>query len=80
MEPTKTKVVTRRWCSKQISCKGVDGAGIMQVWKKKKKNKKRKRNESSFTTFHGIVLSLAIGAFVGLVFLLVVLYWHPPSN
>ncbi len=48
-------------------------AGTMKVWKKKKK-----KNESSFTTFHGIVLSLAIGAFVGLVFLLVALYWHPP--
>jgi uncharacterized membrane protein len=52
-------------------------AGIMKGWKKKKKKKK---NESSFTTFHGIVLSLAIGTFVGLVFLLVALYWHPPGN
>ena len=48
-------------------------AGVMKVKKKKKKN------ESSFTTLHGIVLSLAIGAFVGLVFLLVALYWHPPE-
>jgi len=52
-------------------------AGIMKGWKKRRKKKK---NESSFTTFHGIVLSLAIGAFVGLVFLLVALYWHPPGN
>jgi len=45
----------------------------------KKRKKKRKKNESSFTTLHGIVLSLAIGTFVGLVFLLVALYWHPPE-
>jgi uncharacterized ion transporter superfamily protein YfcC len=46
---------------------------------RKKKRKRRKKNESSFTTLHGIVLSLAIGTFVGLVFLLVALYWHPPE-
>jgi uncharacterized ion transporter superfamily protein YfcC len=46
---------------------------------RKKKKRKRKKNESSFTTLHGIVLSLAIGTFVGLVFLLVALYWHPPE-
>jgi uncharacterized membrane protein len=44
---------------------------------KARRKKKRKKNESSFTTLHGIVLSLAIGAFVALVFLLVALYWHP---
>jgi hypothetical protein len=45
----------------------------------KKRKKKRKKNESSFTTLHGIVLCLAIGTFVALVFLLVGLYWHPPE-
>jgi archaellum biogenesis protein FlaJ (TadC family) len=48
-------------------------AGVMKV------RKKRKRSESSFTTLQGIVLSLSIGAFVALVFLLVALYWHPPQ-
>jgi uncharacterized membrane protein len=46
---------------------------------KVRKKRKRKKNESSFTTLHGIVLSLSIGAFVALVFLLVALYWHPPN-
>jgi hypothetical protein len=41
--------------------------------------KKRKRKQSSFTTLHGIIVSLAIGAFVAIVFLLVSLYWHPPE-
>jgi uncharacterized membrane protein len=41
------------------------------------KGRKRKKKQSSFTTLHGIVLSLSIGAFVGLVFLLVILYYHP---
>jgi hypothetical protein len=43
------------------------------------KGRKKKRSESSFTTLHGIVLSLAIGALVAVVFLLVVLYWRPPE-
>jgi uncharacterized ion transporter superfamily protein YfcC len=46
---------------------------------KVRKKRKRKKNESSFTTLHGIVLCLAIGTFVALVFLLVGLYWHPPE-
>jgi hypothetical protein len=41
------------------------------------KLRKRKKKQSSFTTLHGFVLSFAIAAFVGLTFLLVVLYYHP---
>jgi hypothetical protein len=61
---------------KVASLQSVNGR-LLKVRKKKKR--KRKKNESSFTTLHGIVLSLAIGTFVGLVFLLVALYWHPPE-
>jgi hypothetical protein len=43
------------------------------------KARKRKKTQSSFTTLHGILLSLAIAGFVGLIFVLVVLYWHPPQ-
>jgi uncharacterized ion transporter superfamily protein YfcC len=50
-----------------------------RVLKVGNKKRKRKKNESSFTTLHGIVLCLAIGTFVALVFLLVGLYWHPPE-
>lgn len=41
--------------------------------------RKKKKKQSSFTTLNGIVLSLAIAAFVGLIFVLVVLYYHPPE-
>jgi uncharacterized ion transporter superfamily protein YfcC len=61
---------------KVASSQSVNGR-VMKA--RKKKRKRRKKNESSFTTLHGIVLSLAIGTFVGLVFLLVALYWHPPE-
>lgn len=44
------------------------------------KVKKRKKKQSSFTTLHGILLSLAIAAFVGVTFILVVLYYHPPPD
>jgi hypothetical protein len=40
---------------------------------------KNKNKQSSFTTRQGVVLSLAVGAFVALVFLLVALFWHPPE-
>jgi hypothetical protein len=40
---------------------------------------KRKKKQTSFSTRQGIVLSLSIGALVGLIFLLVILYWHPPG-
>ena len=43
------------------------------------KARKRKKRQSLFTTLHGILLSLAIAEFVGLIFVLVVLYWHPPE-
>jgi hypothetical protein len=43
------------------------------------KSRRTKRKQSSFTTLHGIVLSLAIAVFVGLIFVLVVLYYHPPE-
>ena len=43
------------------------------------KARKRTKRQSSFTTLHGILLSLAIAGFVGLIFVLVVLYWHPPQ-
>jgi hypothetical protein len=45
----------------------------------KGRKRKRKKKQSSFTTLHGIVLSVSIGLFVGLLFLLVALYWHPPE-
>jgi len=41
------------------------------------KIKKRKKKQSSFTTLHGILLSLTIAALVGGVFVLVVVYYHP---
>jgi uncharacterized membrane protein len=41
--------------------------------------RKKNKNQSSFTTRQGIVLSLSIGAFVALVFVLIALYWHPPQ-
>lgn len=44
------------------------------------KVKKRKKKQSSFTNLHGILLSLALAAFVGLVFLLVGLYYNPPPD
>jgi len=40
---------------------------------------KKKKKQSSFTTRQGIILSLSIGVLVGVIFLLVVLYWHPPE-
>jgi uncharacterized ion transporter superfamily protein YfcC len=40
---------------------------------------KKKDKQSSFTTRQGVVLSLAVGAFVALVFVLVALFWHPPQ-
>ncbi len=40
---------------------------------------KKKKKPSSLTTRQGIVLSLSIGVLVGIIFLLVVLYWHPPE-
>jgi uncharacterized ion transporter superfamily protein YfcC len=40
---------------------------------------KKKDKQSSFTTRQGVVLSLAVGAFVALVFVLVALFWHPPE-
>jgi ABC-type nitrate/sulfonate/bicarbonate transport system permease component len=43
------------------------------------KLRKRKRKESSFTTLQGIVLSLAIAAVVGVLFVLVVVYYRPPE-
>jgi hypothetical protein len=42
--------------------------------------KKRKKKQSSFTILHGILLSLAIAVFVGGIFVLVVLYYHPPPD
>jgi uncharacterized membrane protein len=42
-----------------------------------RRKRKRKKKKSSFSTLQGIILSLSIGGLVGLVFLLVVLYWHP---
>ncbi|MGA9973864.1 MAG: hypothetical protein WBP98_03595 [Candidatus Sulfotelmatobacter sp.] len=39
----------------------------------------KRKKESSLTTRQGIFLSLAIGALVALIFVLVVLYWHPPE-
>jgi len=44
------------------------------------KIKKSKKKQSSFTTLHGILLSLAIAVFVGGIFVLVVLYYHPPPE
>jgi len=43
------------------------------------KSRRIKKKTSSFTTLHGIALSLAIAVFVGLIFVLVVLYYHPPE-
>jgi hypothetical protein len=40
---------------------------------------KKKKEQSSLTTRQGIILSLSIGLLVGVIFLLVVLYWHPPE-
>jgi|GEM_PF-6076549 len=42
-----------------------------------KRLKKRKKKQSSFTTLHGVLLSLAIAALVGGIFVLVVVYYHP---
>ncbi len=39
--------------------------------------KKRKKEQSSFTTRQGIILSIVLGLFFALVFLLVGLYWDP---
>ena len=44
------------------------------------KLKKRKKKQTSFTTLHGILLPLAIAAFVGVIFILVVIYYHPPPD
>ena len=44
------------------------------------KIKKRRNKQSSFTTFHGIILSLAIGTFVALVFLLTYYVWYLPMH
>jgi len=44
------------------------------------KVRKRKKKQSSFTTLHGILLSLAIAAVVGLIFGLVVVYYHSPPD
>jgi uncharacterized membrane protein YidH (DUF202 family) len=41
---------------------------------------KRKKKQTSFTTLHGILLSLAIAAVVGLIFVLVVVYYHSPAD
>jgi archaellum biogenesis protein FlaJ (TadC family) len=41
--------------------------------------KRRKKKQSSFTTFHGIILSLAIAALVGTIFVLIALFWRPPE-
>jgi archaellum biogenesis protein FlaJ (TadC family) len=41
---------------------------------------RRKKKQSSFTTLHGILLSLAVAAFVGLIFVLVVIYYHQPPD
>jgi uncharacterized membrane protein YidH (DUF202 family) len=41
---------------------------------------KKKKKQTSFTTLHGILLSLAIAAVVGLIFVLVVVYYHSPSD
>ncbi len=40
--------------------------------------KRRKKKQSSFTTLHGIILSIAIAALVGTIFVLIALFWHPP--
>jgi len=40
----------------------------------------KKRKQTSFTTLHGILLSLAIAAVVGLIFVLVVVYYHSPPD
>jgi hypothetical protein len=41
------------------------------------KSRRNKKKQSSFTTLHGVMLSLVIAVFVGLIFVLVVLYYHP---
>jgi uncharacterized membrane protein YidH (DUF202 family) len=47
---------------------------------RREKIKKRKKTQSSFTTLHGILLSLAIAVLVGGIFVLVVIYYHPPPD
>jgi hypothetical protein len=42
--------------------------------------KRKKRKQSSFTTLHGIILSVAIAALVGTIFVLIALFWHPPAE
>jgi uncharacterized membrane protein YidH (DUF202 family) len=44
------------------------------------KLRKGKRKQSSFTTLHGILLSLAIAVFVGIIFVLVAVYYHSPPD
>jgi uncharacterized membrane protein YidH (DUF202 family) len=44
------------------------------------KVRKRKKKQSSFTTLHGILLSLAIALFVGIIFVLVAVYYHSPPD
>lgn len=41
--------------------------------------KRGKKKQSSFTTLHGIILSLAIAALVGTIFVLIALFWRPPG-
>jgi len=44
------------------------------------KLRKRKKKQSSFTALHGILLSLATAVFVGIIFVLVAIYYHSPPD
>jgi hypothetical protein len=65
-----------RICERGLTWAPLRFAAALGIRMRGRKNKKK---QSSFTTLHGIVLSLAIAAFVGLIFVLVALYYHPPE-
>jgi hypothetical protein len=40
--------------------------------------RRKKKKQSSFSTLHGIILSITIAALVGIIFVLIALFWHSP--